>query len=457
MKIILYILLLCPALGFSQTTVTEIFSSLDQNYTKITQLDNGDFLTFSHGITEDQPNSINTMSIIEGSTAVVSECTTVDWPEDHLFPIAIHFFNNDEGVVAMAQDFGGYGPSGIFKTYDGGQTYERTYSAAVDGGLDGVTDMAFFDDQIGIALVSFFFESIVIKTTDGGSTWTEIQSFPTQHLASLALTDEGNFIVSANIYDSNYETESWQIIKFEDYGTSYEEIFSTPDITKNIDNIQFLNENVGFVSLYTWDTTEYDYIYKTTDGGITWEEIPNFEPVMDEHMHIRKIEFYNEMEGFVLASDYCTPQACYRSGALLKTIDGGQNWTVEFKIAPSDHNFWDMALDNSTGEGYIVGGDISNGHGTIHHVEFDSGTSIIDLKFQDHIAIYPNPSSGQVSIQLSNARSGKLQVFNPQGQIVLSQNIENSKMVDLQLPGGLFHYRFTTESSYDIGTIVITK
>ena len=455
-KITFFVFLLHSLYIFSQTTVTEIAYETDQNFVKITQLDNGNYLTFSHGITAAEPNGINVFSIdaTDDSTTHVSECAQVYYPESHLFANGVHMFNDATGVVVMSQNNSGYGQTGIFKTYNGGLTWENKYNLPVDSGLDRITDLLFFDDSNGIALGSLFTESMIIKTTDGGENWSVIHTFPL-HLEALSQTGEDSFMVIANKFVS-YEPTMWKVFNFTEFGDSYEEISSIADDTKEVKKIQMLNSEVGYVSLYTWESLEYDYIYRTIDGGNSWVEISNFSEVMEERMKIQKLYFFNEQEGFVLAGDYCNDTSCYRGGSLLKTIDGGVNWTVEYKIAPSNHNFWDMALDNSIGEGYIVGGNISNAQGTIHKMVYEPFISLQDLIKIDYITLFPNPSSGTVTMQFDNLNTkASLQVYNTLGQLVLTEEINDISTKNYTFEKGTYIYRLISEDTFDIGTFII--
>ena len=455
--IALFCILFISSYSFSQTTVTQVASFSDQNFVKITQLDNGEYLTFSHGITIAEPNGINVFSIdpTNNNTTHISECAQVDYPAKHLFANSVHMFNNETGVAVMSQNHSGYGPTGIFKTYDGGETWTRKYSLPVDSGLDRITDMLFFNENYGVALGSFYTESILLQTTDGGETWTSIQNFPTYHLQALSKTGVSSFVVIANTFVNYYPT-TWKVISFENYGSTYDEISSIPTSSKEVKNIQMLNSEVGYLSLFTWESLEYDYIYRTIDGGTTWQEMANFSDVMIERMKIQKLYFFNEQVGFVLAGDYCDENSCYRGGSLLKTTDGGLTWSVEYKIAPSNHNFWDMSLDNSLGEGYIVGGNITNGQGTIHKVEFESVASIQNLEKKDYITLFPNPSSETITMRFDNIlQKGTLQIFNTQGQLILTDDISKTIRKNYSFQNGTYIYRFISQDTFDIGTFII--
>jgi len=86
------------------------------------------------------------------------------------------------------------------------------------------------------------------------------------------------------------------------------EQLSIPESPARYDDVFFLNENLG------WAADGWGYsVYKTTDGGQNWE----LQLITNEE-YLRNIEFLNENVGFLgtLTPDF------YR------TTDGGENWDV---------------------------------------------------------------------------------------------------------------------------------
>jgi photosystem II stability/assembly factor-like uncharacterized protein len=79
-------------------------------------------------------------------------------------------------------------------------------------------------------------------------------------------------------------------------------------------DILFVNENVGWALGFT-EHFEFDIVYKTTDNGNTWLEqsrnaIPNYNP-------LNILYFINEANGWAVGSS-----------RIMKTTDGGESWSV---------------------------------------------------------------------------------------------------------------------------------
>lgn len=140
----------------------------------------------------------------------------------------------------------------------------------------------FVDDDLGWAVT--YGTGTVIHTSDGGETWT----------------------VQATL-DADY-----------------------------IERIQFLDRKVGFVC------GDYGYVFKTADGGATWQEIsplvdqriqekyrndPSIEPPDGQFVAYYDMEFFDEDNGFVWGIAFNPTDRRNTFGyVLFETHDGGASW-----------------------------------------------------------------------------------------------------------------------------------
>ncbi len=88
-----------------------------------------------------------------------------------------------------------------------------------------------------------------------------------------------------------------------------------PNSSDAILDIQFINENYGFVFGGTNFPTFNGYIYKTIDGGVNWNSLNiGITPILRSGL------FIDSLSGFAVGD----------SGLILKTIDGGISWNPQF-------------------------------------------------------------------------------------------------------------------------------
>lgn len=157
-------------------------------------------------------------------------------------------------------------------------------------------DVFFLDDNPDYGWVCGY-NSIIIRTTDGGDNW----------IASKALLDN------------------------------------------QLEHIMFVNEKVGFTSgqqlNHREDESENGSIFKSTDGGATWR---NISPIVDDNgsreTSIWGHYFTDENTGIAIRSG-CGEQTIYR------TTDGGESWTsVSYNVDAT--SMCEAILLNPEGKGY---------------------------------------------------------------------------------------------------------
>lgn len=157
------------------------------------------------------------------------------------------------------------GDSGaIIHTSNGGFSWHEQNSGIANYHID---DIFFINSSTGWAIVNdyLYFGTIILKTSNGGAVWT----------------------------NSRY-----------------------PDTTIVLNTIYFLNSNTGYLGAYTGG------IYKTTNGGINWNECyvdTNYCPVLYRFPK-RDISFYNAQTGYA-----CGGQIDIQ-GLIWKTTNGGSHW-----------------------------------------------------------------------------------------------------------------------------------
>jgi photosystem II stability/assembly factor-like uncharacterized protein len=151
----------------------------------------------------------------------------------------------------------------ISLTNDGGVSWKKVYVADVMLAFDHIM---FLSDSIGYACGGSLFDwtdfSEIIKTTDGGENWTKL------------------------------DPEPWKSLK---------------KVIPYISDLQFLNENVGFLI-----TGDYPVLYKTIDGGNNWSFVDTISAFRGE--------FISEKEGYLIYL-----------GSILHTKDGGHSWLTDYE------------------------------------------------------------------------------------------------------------------------------
>ncbi len=168
-------------------------------------------------------------------------------------------------------------PGKIYKTTNAGEDWQVVY---IDSSLYAFTDIEFINDSTG------FFSSRgnkILKTTNSGLNWQRITL--------------GGFTITA---------------------------------------LNFLNQTTGFLS--TWN---YGKILKTTNSGLNWNEL-SFTFTIDFY----DVQFFDNDTGYICGQDY-PPLA---RGFIAKTTDGGNNWKRWYNTGLENHS---LSFINSQ-TGYVA-------------------------------------------------------------------------------------------------------
>ena len=163
-------------------------------------------------------------------------------------------------------------------------------------------------------------------------TWTKLQNTSLPGASSAKFYDENN----GYIWGQN------KLYKTTDGGLNWDELVTDPAKAYSQIIPFFINDQIGFVSALEYDCGYYDYdcyskttIFKTINGGGKWTAVKELE----FNVWVSSLYFLSESTGFIGTAN----------GEILKTVDGGINWELVdgpvYGYPLSDFVF----LDNGTG------------------------------------------------------------------------------------------------------------
>ncbi len=172
-------------------------------------------------------------------------------------------------------------------------------------------DIDFPSQQIGYAVgdAGTFF-----KTIDNGSTWNQINisgNVGTRTYNAVHFFDDNNgIIVGGNESNDAIQT----IIKTTDGGTSWTII--SDNLNPWLRDVFFIDNNNGFA------VGDQGTILKTTDGGDTWQTLTT--PGNINQRRLNRSYFISDQIGIITGGHPSNDSI----QTMIKTIDGGNNWTI---------------------------------------------------------------------------------------------------------------------------------
>jgi photosystem II stability/assembly factor-like uncharacterized protein len=179
----------------------------------------------------------------------------------------------------------------VLKTNDGGTTWT---SHILTGSIQ-LTDICFVDADTG-----YIVGSKIYKTIDAGTTWTKNSDFNGKKII---------FTSPSTGYTDFYKTTNYGMT-WETYDRPRREMYI--GFGSYVDFYFIKNSQIGFSSF--WDPLGFDYSgSKTVDGGKSW---------FSSDVYSGKIVFTDTLNGFVVGSDNNI------NNGIKTTQDGGKTWNV---------------------------------------------------------------------------------------------------------------------------------
>lgn len=367
----------------------------------------------------------------------------------------------------------------LLKTTDNGLIWD-SLEINLAGENFQVYDMQFSSVTSGIIFGFKSSHQHMIKTTDGGQTWTEITPDATS----------GNPINAAYFVTDNigFAACFGHLYKTSDGGITWSDSAVQVDIT----DISFINENIGFYC----GSNQVDLMatmMKTTDGGQNWVEVLtdiatdlfisqfNNIDIVDANTIITQLDFtthlyrsedagetwtmfepQSEVNG-IIQYDFTTANhghlLTYQS-EIWYTSDAGLTWTMEYAAEFGNYGpslyLNDISIIGASG--FVVGSN-----GVIKRYAFGTlGQN--EIQTISNLEVFPNPLNSQENVTIALPTKGEnfvLNIFNSSGQNVQSiKGVSNGKVVqinDFKFEPGCYHLLLQSENQLWTQQLIVIR
>lgn len=332
----------------------------------------------------------------------------------------------------------------IYKTNDGADTWSDIGYPTANN--PDIQNMHFVDAQIGFVTVRENTSGNLImqiyKTIDGGQNWTNISPTITSSIGygasaiHFTSVDTGFFSIEDNIFRTINSGQSWFV---DTLSTTY----------GDIQHIDFWNEQYGVAGGSDGTFAYTGILFYTNDGGLTWNEVM----IPEMYTSIVDVQRVSSADIFALGDHgFGTPPYLFRStdagaswdtlnlgqyvinnqdnfnslffqdenigyigtheGNILKTIDAGQTWTVDYSFSGVSTSVSDIDFSGGIGYTFSIDGKIA---------KLGNITAIKGIQISQAITGFPNPTINSYSLNLESVPNAKsIKIYNTEGRLVFN-------------------------------------
>ena len=282
----------------------------------------------------------------------------------------------------------------IVKSSNIGDSWNQVYSTSSQD-MNSFINVYFFNDTSGLMLN----KNIIYKTSNSGITWTQIFAGNSTEYYKWFYFINNTTGFSIGLQDNYYSHEIMR--KTTNQGYNWSNVNLNIGYEIDIKSIYFQNNNTGFLTGITFpDVGRSGDIMKTTDGGENWFKINNSAMPFLFGKGLTNITFTNSMTGFI-TGEY---------GTLFKTTNGGNVFISSLAEDIPQKNYLYQNYPNPFNPSTKIKFDLPKSNLTLSGAKgLWTRLTIYDItgrEIQTLVNEYLKPGSYEVTFEGSNLSSG---------------------------------------------------
>ena len=227
----------------------------------------------------------------------------------------------------------------FYHTIDGGKTWNPVTNIP-NPKPKGICGISVVTDSVIYAYGRYYGPPVLLKTIDKGATWTsqDMSAYASGLVDAHFFSKDTGFVTGCY---GDYKTGQQKalILSTFDGGASWQIRHQSNRVEEEVWKIFFPSRKIGYGAIEYQDTTSSanTYFLKTTDGGLTWTDMPFLSPGIN--YDIEGVGFINDTVGWI-GGDVCYPT--------YKTTDGGLTWNPDISFGKRT-SYYECAAGNTEG------------------------------------------------------------------------------------------------------------
>ena len=274
----------------------------------------------------------------------------------------------------------------LYKTIDGGNSWIEVTSSITGTIPEGICAIQAVNANVIYAAGRVGGPPVIIKSVDGGASWVGKNLSPQcEMILDIHFQSEDTGYVFAGT-SADITEASARILRTTDGGQNWIPVYTSNRQFEITWKASFPSSQVGYATIQSYNSSSTQrYIVKTTDGGLTWNELP----LVNNGTREFGIGFINDSVGWVGGEN---------SG--YQTLNGGLTWTSA-NLGQYANKFSIVKNTDGSSTAYAIGLRLYK-----MTTGITSGLNMDKMGTKNEL-VHPNPatSGGYVSISLETIKS----------------------------------------------------
>lgn len=281
----------------------------------------------------------------------------------------------------------------------------------------------------------------VAKSTDAGSTWSAISSFPINfaydnEISALAVANsDANTLYAAKRVHYEFNIPG-SVFHTSNGGTTWNDITAgLPDsLYYTSVEVSETDKNTAYITMAGFSSG--NKVFMTNNAGATWQNISYNLP----NIPVNCVKYVPGANMIMIATDI----------GVYTLTNGASTWVNQSTGLPNVI-LSDIEFNVPNNKIYLS----TFGRG-IWATDYNLFTSIANHQSVSEFSLYPTLNNGSFKIELPNEMNMKLEVIDVTGKVVYTSMLKEKKnAIDLSLLAGVYYARLTGEKVFNVKRFIV--